>query len=408
MEILVITMYIPYPLDTGGALAQFSFIDYLRKIHSFTLIVFAYNEKDIFNIEALEKLWPDVSIQAAIPYPFKKEVAEHEQEKAGDEDHVTGWIYSEIEEPYLINIAEPKYRAFIETLYATIGNKRFDIIQVEFMEFIDLIYLLPKNCKRIFVHHEIRFARIESFLQANNTSINSYEKYILRHVKSIEANILNQYDAVFTLSVTDKEKLQKELITAPVYVSPFPVLDESFIQIPETFAFNKLVFIGGSSHYPNIDAVTWYKNEIDQPVFKEHGLKLHVVGKWAQKNIKSHKSDSIIFEGFIDDIVAYCNNSVMVVPVRIGSGLRSKILIAMAQGVPVVATSMACEGIPVIDKENVFIADTPAEFTKAIEYLRHNRDELKRILNNAQQLVKNNFSQMVACELRNSHYHKLL
>ena len=407
MEILVITMYIPYPLDSGGALSQFAFIDYLRKIHSFTLIVFAYNEKDIFNIESLRKLWPDVTIKTAIPYPLKKEIIEKKEEETTSENFPSDWVYSEIEEPYLINIAEPKYRAFIETLFSTIGSKEFDIIQVEFMEFIDLVYLLPEYSKKIFVHHEIRFARIESFLKANNISISSYENYILRHVKSIEINMLNQYDAVFTLSVTDKEKLQRELITSPVYVSQFPLLNESFIPIPQTFSFNKLVFVGGSSHYPNIDAIAWYKKEIDALIYDTYGLKLHVIGKWSKQNITANKSNSIIFSGFIDDIIEYCNNSIMIVPVRIGSGLRSKILIAMAQGLPVVATTMACEGIPVLHKENVLIADTAAAFANAIKYLNNEPRELIRIVQNAQQMVQNNFSQKIAGELRNSLYQKI-
>jgi glycosyltransferase involved in cell wall biosynthesis len=414
MQILIITPFIPYPLDTGGRLAQFALIDKLRDKHSFNLLLYAYNQKDIENIEALKKLWPDVAFEIVIPFPIKHEqITEAEAIEEDNEATVPPdaasleWVYSELEEPYFISIGQPKYKAFIDALPAGLWSKKYDVVQIEFIDYIDLVYIVPQGIKKVFVHHELRFARLETFLAANKREVTAYEDYVLRHVKSTEINMLNQYDAIFTLSENDKQKLQNESVVSPVYVSQFPLLDDSFKELPEAINVNKLVCIGGDSHYPNIDAVVCYRQEIEKKVWEHHQLKLHVVGKWSQQNKKSNKWSSIVFEGFVDDIATYCKDSIMLVPVRIGSGLRTKILIAFAQGVPVITTSAGCEGIQVRDKQHLLIADTPEAYVKAITFIKNCPQEVKQMLQNAQQLVKEMYSPQTACQLRDSYYHEI-
>ena len=56
----------------------------------------------------------------------------------------------------------------------------------------------------------------------------------------------------------------------------------------------------------------------------------------------------------------------MVVPIRAGSGMRVKILDALARGMPIVTTSVGCEGIEVTSGTHVLIADSPAAFAAAV------------------------------------------
>src|SRR5262249_6513247 len=53
-----------------------------------------------------------------------------------------------------------------------------------------------------------------------------------------------------------------------------------------------------------------------------------------------------------------------VVPLRIGSGTRIKIFEAMAMGKPVVSTTIGAEGLPVENRKNILLADTPSEFAQ--------------------------------------------
>ncbi len=187
-------------------------------------------------------------------------------------------------------------------------------------------------------------------------------------MKQREIALLKLYDAIFVFSEADKHKLESELLDSAIYVSPFCVLDNSFQKIEHKYLdVHKLVFVGGESHTPNRDAIEWYVNEIADKIAESKRIKLHIIGSWSNETKNEYRDNSHIhFAGFVDNLVEYCRNSIMIVPVRIGGGIRSKILYAMAQGLPVISTSKGCEGIGANDKEEILIADTPHDFANAI------------------------------------------
>ena len=71
--------------------------------------------------------------------------------------------------------------------------------------------------------------------------------------------------------------------------------------------------------------------------------------------------------GWVPDIDPFVQASrMLVVPMRAGSGMRVKILDAMARGLPVVSTSVGCEGIAVVPGEHLLVADTAEAFADAV------------------------------------------
>jgi len=244
-----------------------------------------------------------------------------------------------------------------------------------------------------------------------NKKRGGFENYIIELIKRSEIDYLKQYDNIFVFSNADKIKLEieKELL-GKVYNSPFPVLDENFIAIndPEE-RIEKLVFVGGESHWPNKDALIWYINDIAPLINKNFDIKLHIIGNWSEETIKEFSDyKNIIFCGYIDNIISYCENSIMVVPVRVGSGIRTKILYAMAQGLPVISASIGCEGILVEDQKSILIADTATEFANGIEKLLLDKDFRYKIALNAQIIAKKYYSQKSASDLRDKLYKEIL
>jgi glycosyltransferase involved in cell wall biosynthesis len=71
--------------------------------------------------------------------------------------------------------------------------------------------------------------------------------------------------------------------------------------------------------------------------------------------------------GWVPEIDPFVQESrLLAVPMRAGSGMRVKILEAMARGLPVVSTSVGCEGIGVVSGEHLLLADTPDAFADAV------------------------------------------
>ncbi|MBN1131169.1 MAG: glycosyltransferase, partial [Chitinispirillaceae bacterium] len=78
--------------------------------------------------------------------------------------------------------------------------------------------------------------------------------------------------------------------------------------------------------------------------------------------------------GYVEDLRPYLERcGAVVIPVRIGTGTRLKILHAMAAGCPVVSTTMGAEGIGAIDGKEIVLADSAAAFTGALARMAEDR-----------------------------------
>ena len=98
----------------------------------------------------------------------------------------------------------------------------------------------------------------------------------------------------------------------------------------------------------------------------------------------------------------------MIVPITVGSGIRTKILYAMAQGIPVVSTSIGCEGIDISNNENLYIANTPKEFSDSIDRIIQHPEQTFKMLIKSQNIIKEKYSQKIASDIRIKHFENIL
>lgn len=130
-----------------------------------------------------------------------------------------------------------------------------------------------------------------------------------------------------------------------------------------------LVFVGGFGHPPNIDAVTWFAEEIFPRVRRElPDVEVHIIGPDAPAAIKALAGrPGIQVHGYVEDIDPYMDGvRLSIAPLRSGAGVKGKINLAMAHGQPVVATTVAVEGMHLIPGRDVMTADTPEAFAQAV------------------------------------------
>ncbi len=134
-----------------------------------------------------------------------------------------------------------------------------------------------------------------------------------------------------------------------------------------------LLFIGGMQHAPNLDALEWLSTELLAAIrARVPGIELHVVGAITEDQRKRFQSDAIAFHGRVPALgpwLAKCRISIA--PLRIGAGVKGKINDAMSHGLPVVATSIAAEGMHLADRIDVLIADDAEAFASAVHALYH-------------------------------------
>jgi glycosyltransferase involved in cell wall biosynthesis len=76
---------------------------------------------------------------------------------------------------------------------------------------------------------------------------------------------------------------------------------------------------------------------------------------------------SIVVTGYLEDVAPYFNRCrLSVAPLRYGAGLKGKVITSLSYGLPMVASTIACEGIGLEDDTNILIADDPAEFAEKV------------------------------------------
>ena len=122
-----------------------------------------------------------------------------------------------------------------------------------------------------------------------------------------------------------------------------------------------------------------------------------------------NRDKSITVTGFVEDVRPYMEKSaVFIVPLRIGSGTRLKILEALAMSKAIVSTSIGCEGIELNDSEHILIADEPEKFAvKVVEFLE---DKAKRVAfgKSGRRLVERQYSWDIIGRLINEKIDRLM
>jgi O-antigen biosynthesis protein len=129
-----------------------------------------------------------------------------------------------------------------------------------------------------------------------------------------------------------------------------------------------LLFVGGFQHPPNVDAALWFVQEILPLVHARlPQIKLHLVGSNTPASINALASDHVIVHGFVPDIDPMLAKArLSIAPLRYGAGVKGKVNMAMAHGLPVIATPAAVEGMHCKDRHDVMIGESAQAFADAL------------------------------------------
>lgn len=397
MNITIITDVFPYPLKSGGAQAQFNMIDVLRKEHNIS-IIFAENGRNKMRaMRILKRLWPEVAFfsfryyrQMLNPLFLKdKAVRAFKLKLMYDNPR---FKVERVLKPYGVYFTKD----FMNFINGVISKTKADIVQVEFFPYLQIIDFLPHTVKKIFIHHEIRFVRNKRLLAGINMTEREKQQEI--YTKEREIKTLNMYDAVVTLTKTDKDILECNGVVVSIFVSPAAV---NTPQIPFKAWNGSVVFIGGYGHYPNKEGVDWFLDEVMPLMAVDVSLQIIGMG-WP--SYYEQKTGDVKLLGFVERLEDIVPGSIMIVPILSGSGMRMKILDAAAMNVPFITTSVGVEGLDFKNEESCLVADTPIEFAAALERLVKDEALRRKIANNAFAVFDETYSKLALAKVRDNIY----
>lgn len=355
-EIIFISMHLPEPgiPEAGQKLAYNRLTGFLNEGHIVHLISFV-NNREIKYLE-YHKYEACASVNI-IPITNIKRIKN---------------ILSSLKLP--INIAarcDKKITELVKKIY----NKNNKVeIHVEYEQGISAVPNALLGNTQVVVHDVIsqsigRFYQEEknklkrNFLYVQYKALRKWERCAFNKVGKII--VLNEKDRSIIKDITDSKASNIEL--------DYPVVDEVFYKVNrDRFDKNSVLFWGAMNRKENVDAVTWFFNDIF-PLIREKCPKVnfYIVGANPPNTILSLASENVIVTGFVDSPIEYFEKAcVTVVPLRFGAGIKIKVLEALAARIPVVSTDVGAEGI--VDKSNIlYVENNEASFAnKVIELMK--------------------------------------
>lgn len=222
----------------------------------------------------------------------------------------------------------------------------------------------------------------------------AYMAYLTGKLRKYELVNTGKYDLLCTLTRRDLEEYRENGFSGNSVVIPAGI--EGRIYVPADIKNEevlKISFIGSLDWIPNTEGIQWFIEKCwNNPDFNHNGMELHIAGRNTPEWIYKYECNNIIIHGEVSDSREFINScTVMIVPLLAGSGMRLKILEALALGRVVITTSIGLEGIEASDGSEILIADTPAEFIGKISYCKNNINAVRQISENALRFFRKNY-----------------
>lgn len=235
------------------------------------------------------------------------------------------------------------------------------VIQSSSAQTIDYV---PKSMAKVLVMHDIRSLVYRRQAQsAKNIFTKLFCLIQEKRFFRFEQSYCRQYDLIVALSRHDADWIEKHYHPQKTVIVPIPVDLAHFRPMPEWAEVpNRIVFTGHMSHPPNVDAACYFAKDIFPRIQQAiPGAQFFIVGKDPSPAVlKLAELPGVMITGTVPDTRSYlATGSVIVVPLRFGSGVRNKILEAWGMKKCIISTSIGAEGLNYLDNVHLKIADTP-------------------------------------------------
>jgi glycosyltransferase involved in cell wall biosynthesis len=381
-RILVISSSFPYPPTNGFALRVWALLRSLAANgHSIDLLCFGEADSDVRAPE-LRRVCSSVEI---IPHAVSG-VA-----RARDFSGRLRVLFSRF--PY--GVARSRSREMQRRIRFRLEARLCDAV---FFEETYLIANMSNLCQVPFAvdHHNSEYMLVRRFLSyERNPVVRAYGWLEALKLRAWERRASRLADVVMTCSEVDRGIFRSLAPNTPTIVAPNVIDANQYV--PRQATNEKLIlYAGGMDWYPNRDAVQYFALEI-LPLIRKSvpGVRFVIAGRNPSDDFRSLFANlsEVEFTGTVPDIREEIDKAaVCVVPLRIGSGTRLKILEAAAMGKPIVSTSIGAEGLDFKHGREIILADDAEQFARATTQLLLNAEFRERLGRAARERVQIQYS----------------
>jgi glycosyltransferase involved in cell wall biosynthesis len=382
MRVLLLTQVLPYPPSSGPQVKTFAVARALAAEHELSIVSFVRGDESAA-ARRLEEIGARV-----YGVPLRRSNARNLW-------HAGRALLRGL--PFLMARDDSaSMRQRVETLAAA---QRFDVVHVDQLNMAQYAALVP-GARRVLDLHNALWKLAQRL--ADNSEPHWRRRFLAREARLLrhyEAEACAGSDVVLTVSDADRQELVAAAAASGVHLpverlQVVPIaLDPSLIPdgLRPPPRVPRLLHLGTLAWPPNAGGLLWLLREVWPQVRRlQPQATLDVIGQRPPRSVRAaaQAAPGVRLHGFVDDLTsALCDSSVLVVPLHAGSGMRVKILTAMAHGIPVVSTGLGCEGIDVEDGKHLLVADDPGAFAAAVRRILQEPDLGATLARNGRALI---------------------
>lgn len=382
MKILILANKLPYPPRDGGSIAT---LNMLQGLHT------AGNEITCLALNTTKHSFPVEQIPRELQNTIRFIGVDCD---TSIRPFLLGINLLLSKTPY---IAERfNIKAFRIALSDLLEKEAFDIIQLEGPypgNYLDQIRKESHARISLRAHNAEHLIWDRIALRETSPLKRWYLRNLVLRLKRFEMMVADRVDCLVPISEQDESYFREQGTDTPMLTIPTGLnLDE--YPLTELPAGPTLFFIGALDWLPNQEGVLWFLDHVFDPLVDElPEIRFHVAGRNASARfLKKLDHPNITCHGEVEDARSFIQSyRVMVAPLLSGSGIRIKILEAMALGRPVVTTTTGIEGIPAENLQNVMVEDDPQKFRNLLIKLITNQEESTRMVADARKLISREF-----------------
>lgn len=377
LRILLVAPSAPYPPNWGFGIRVFNLLKELAENHDVSLACYATGD-DADSLAVLRTICRSVD---TVPSPVQglrsKRSLQLRSLLSRDSFQQAGMVSAEMV-------------GLVERLTA---DGAFDLIQLESSQ---LAAVVPGGATPVVLdEHNVEFELLRRMVGVERSPVRkAYNWLEYRKFRREEIAAWARADACVMTSDREREIVRAVLPSKLVHVAPNGVDVGYFVPSEVAVDPDEIVYTGLMSYRPNIDAVKFFVRDVMPAVLAARPTAhFTIVGLGAEIHVGSLAGPHVSVVSDVPDMRPYiARASVVVVPLRMGSGTRLKVLEGLAMAKAMVSTNVGCEGIAVRDGDQLLIEDEPTRFAAAVVRLMADADERSRLGAAGRALVESQYS----------------
>lgn len=366
MRILFLSVAVPFPCTNGFTMRTWSVIEALSK-QGHELHLLAFGTKEQLSTSELKAACKSAT------------VVEHEAESLSSSKQYLPRILA-LPWPMPFSVTRFRSREMNHAIQGALDTLQPDAIVCDTV--FALVNLPATNVPTALNTHNVEHLILQRFAENDgNLATRGYAWLESLKLKAWEKKACRRSNSVMACSDVDGDILAELSGHENVFTVPNTIDVSRYSNRSNEEEEKTVLFTGGMDWYPNRDAVQYFAEQILPHLLQlAPGVKFVVAGRDGTPDFRRSMArfPNLRFTGRVNDMRdEIARATVCVVPLRIGSGTRLKILEAGAMHKAMVSTTIGAEGLQLADTKEIFLADQPEQFAQHVAQLLHDK-ELRR------------------------------